>query len=198
MIDIIWSGMIIIAIVFSLANGTVNETLNAVISGAESAVSLTINLVGTMAFWMGIIKIAEKSGITNFINSILKPIIIKLFPDYKDKSKSKIVEKISMTITANLLGLGNAATPLAISAINSMEDDGDKPSKNIILFVILNTASLQIIPTNIASIRSAFGSTAPFSIMPYVWICSLTSLVVTVLLCKIIEKVKVNHHELYR
>lgn len=187
MIDIIWCIMILIAIFFSLLNGTVGETLNAVGEGAKSAVNLSILMAGTMAFWVGLTRIAENSGITAKVSFLLTPILKRLFPHYA--SNTKAMEKISLNITANIFGLGNAATPLGLEAMQTMNEKQEYPNRDIILFVVINTASLQLIPTNIAALRSAYGSNAPFSVMPYVWISSLGALTVSILMCKLFERV---------
>ena len=186
MINVIWCFMIVVSIVFAFANGTVGETLGAVAEGAKSAVSLTILMAGTMAFWLGLTKIAEETGVTGWISRRLRPLLKWLFPEYK--KDDAVLGKVSMNMTANILGLGNAATPLGLSAMDSMKGNGGtSPTASMILFVIINTASIQIIPTSIAALRSAYGSAAPFSVMPHVWISSFGSLIVCIMLCKLLE-----------
>ncbi len=177
--------MILISLVFSISSGSLSEVSEAVFSGAERAVTLTISLLGSMAFWLGITEVAEKAGLTQKLNKVIFPMINFLFPSFKDKNEIK--EKISLNITANLLGLGNAATPLGISAIDSMskiEKNRDYPSKEIIMFVVMNTASLQLLPTNMAALRSSFGSEEPFKILIPVWIVSLSVMTMLIILCK--------------
>ncbi len=188
LIDIIWFSMILIAIVFSIVNNTEAETVAAISSGAKTAINLSLIMMGNMAFWLGITKISDKAGISRMINKLLIPINKKLFPEYK--SSDEVMEKISMNMTANLLGLSNAATPLGLEAMRLMDRDRTEPSAAVILFVVINTTSLQIIPTQIAALRSAYGSESAFGIMPYVWICSFISLVMCIIFCKLIERVK--------
>ncbi len=185
LIDIIWFSMILIAIVFSIVNNTEAETVAAISSGAKTAINLSLIMMGNMAFWLGITKISDKAGISRMINKLLIPINKKLFPEYK--SSDEVMEKISMNMTANLLGLSNAATPLGLEAMRLMDRDRTEPSAAVILFVVINTTSLQIIPTQIAALRSAYGSESAFGIMPYVWICSFISLIMCIIFCKLID-----------
>lgn len=195
MIDTIWCFMIITSLVFSLATGTVSDVSAAVFTGAKTAVTLTLTFVGTMAFWLGITEIAEQSGLTKKLQKLLFPLINFLFPEYRNCPEVK--EKISLNFTANLLGLGNAATPLGLAAMDAMEQANGKKvlTKGMILFVVINTASLQLLPTQMAALRSAYGSAAPFSILPQVWVTSLSVMIVCVMLCKMMEK---KEHELSR
>ena len=189
MIHVIWCVMILIAVVFSILNGTVSETLNAISEGAKSAVNLCVLMAGTMAFWMGITRISEYCGITRAILKLLLPLLKRLFPHYAEKPKA--MEKISTNITANMLGLGNAATPLGIRAIQEMDPNTSSyPNASVILFVVINTASLQIIPTNVAALRNAYGSSEPFAVMPYIWITSICSLIASILVCKLCERMR--------
>ncbi len=188
MIDYIWVFMIIISFVFSIAEGNIDKLTQSMFDGATNAVTLTISLIGSMAFWMGITKIAGSCGITAFLQKIFMPLINFLFPAFKGNNNVK--EKISLNFTANLIGLSNAATPLGLSAMCDMEKNhnGDYPSKEMIMFVVVNTASLQILPTGIASIRHAYGSLEPFSVLIPVWITSFGVLFTVVTICKAMEK----------
>lgn len=188
MIDVIWMVLIVTAIVFSVFTNNTSNTVTAISDGAKKAIELSLFLMGNMAFWLGIAQIAEKSGLLKKLGKLLSPIIDKLFPKFKNNNDVK--NKITANITANMFGLGNAATPLGISAVNTIDDNGIYPSKEIILFVVINTASLQLIPTNMAALRSAYGSRNPFSILGCVLISSFGALVVSIALCKIIEVIK--------
>lgn len=189
MLDFIWLSIILISLVFAVANGTVSEVSTALFEGSKTAVNLSISLLGSMAFWLGITEIMVDSGLSKKITKLLIPIIDKLFPRFKNNSKIK--EKISLNITANLLGLGNAATPIglqALNSINSLDKSRDAPSKEAILFVVINTASLQILPTQMASLRASFGSEKAFSILIPVWLVSACSMAVVITLCKILGR----------
>lgn len=190
MLNFIWFGMIALSVVCALANGRMGELSAAVMDGSGQAVELSIFLLGSMCAWLGFLKIAERSGLTDLLAQALSPVIDRLFPEYRQEPEIK--GKICMNISANFLGLGNAATPLGLAAMQSMaeKNGGDTPTKGMILFVVLNTASLQLLPINMAAMRSSCGSAAPFGILPQIWITSLASLLVAVIFCKICE-----HHE---
>ena len=156
--------------------------------GAQGAVELSISLLGSMCAWLGFLKIAEKSGLTNLLAEAFSPVINWLFPEYKGDRDIK--GKICMNISANFLGLGNAATPLGIAAMQDMQEKnprGDMPTKGMVLFVVMNTASLQLLPINMAAMRGACGSAQPFGILPEIWLTSLGALLAALLFCKIME-----------
>lgn len=188
MLNTIWFGMIALSVVCALANGRLGDLSAAVMDGAGQAVELSIFLLGAMCAWLGFLKIAEKSGLTGLMAQAFSPLIDRLFPEYREEPGIK--GKICMNLSANLLGLGNAATPLGLSAIKSMaeKNPGDSPTKGMILFVVINTASIQLLPVNMAAMRSSCGSVSPFGILPEIWITSLMSLVTCVLFCKLMEQ----------
>ena len=147
-----------------------------------------MSLLGSMCAWLGFLKIAEKSGLTNLLAEAFSPVINWLFPEYKGDREIK--GKICMNISANFLGLGNAATPLGIAAMQAMQEKnprGDMPTKGMVLFVVMNTASLQLLPINMAAMRGACGSAQPFGILPEIWLTSLGALLAALLFCKILE-----------
>lgn len=177
MLGIIWCGMILTSIVCSFLTGRADELAAAVTDGADQGIKLCIAMAGIMCLWSGIMRIADKSGITMFISRCLSPILSRLMPEHP--SGGEAMRAVSANITANILGLGNAATPLGISAMKALKKESslsDIPDHSMIMFVIINTASLQIIPTTAAALRQAAGSTQPYSIIPYVWIASLGGL----------------------
>lgn len=180
----IWCGMIIVSIIVSIFNGTVNETINAAFEGAKSAVFTVLSFAGVMCFWTGIMKIAEKSGLSKKIEKLLRPIISFLFPNAGTEAK----KYISINMSANLLGMGNAATPMGIKAMQCLDKENKRPlyaSDNMCMLVILNTTSLQLIPTTIIALRVAANSAKPFSIILPIWISSLTAVIVAVTLAKL-------------
>lgn len=188
MLNYIWFFLIAASILFAAANGTLPELSDALMDGAGEAVELSIFLLGGMCAWLGFLKIAEKSGLTQQLARLLSPLIDRLFPEYKDDMEVK--GKICMNISANLLGIGNAATPLGLSAMKAMEEKNkrDHPTKGMILFVLINTASIQLLPMNMASIRDSLGSENPFGILPQVWITSLLALITCVICAKLAER----------
>lgn len=188
MINYIWFGMIALSVVCAAVNGRLPELSGAVMDGALSAVELSITLLGSMCAWLGFLKIAERGGLTQLLARGFSPIIDRLFPDYRDDEELK--GKICMNLSANLLGLGNAATPLGLSAMKAMaEKSPDKmPSRGMILFVVINTASLQLLPVNMAAMRASCGSAAPFGVLPEIWLTSLGALITVVTACKLLER----------
>lgn len=183
----IWGFMMIISIITAAATGKTDETVNAVFEGAQTAVSTLIGLAGVMCFWTGIMKITEKSGISEFICKIISPLVKRLFPGSGEKAR----EYISMNITANMLGMGNAATPMGMLAAEQLdiENNGSKyPSVNLCMLVVLNTTSFQLIPSTIIALRSAAGSENPVSIIAPVWLASLCAVAVGVLSVKLMGK----------
>lgn len=180
MINYIWFGMIALSVVCAAVNGRLSELSSAVMDGAGDAVELSIFLLGSMCAWLGFLKIAERAGLTNLLARGFSPIIDRLFPDYRDDDGIK--GKICMNVSANLLGLGNAATPLGIRAARRMAKGcGGVASDELCRLVVLNTASIQLIPATIASVRAAAGSKAPFDILPAVWLASALSVTVGLL-----------------
>lgn len=188
MLNSIWFGMIVLSVVCALCNGRLGDLSAALMDGAQTAVELSLFLLGSMCAWLGFLKIAEESGLSLLIARALAPVIGRLFPEYRDDQE--IQGKISLNLSANLLGLGNAATPLGLAAMKSMaqRNPTDRPTKGMILFVVMNTASLQLIPLNMAAMRASCGSAVPFSILPQVWITSAASLAVCMTACKLLER----------
>ena len=183
-VNYIWCAMIIISIIVSVFNGTVSETIDAAFEGAKSAVFTVLSFAGVMCFWTGIMKIAEKSGLSQKIEKLLRPIINFLFPNSGDEAKNYI----AMNMSANLLGMGNAATPMGIKAMSCLDRENANPlyaSDNMCMLVVLNTTSIQLIPTTIIALRAAASSADPFSIILPIWISSLTAVLSAVSLAKL-------------
>ena len=180
--------MIAASVICAACTGGLGGLSSAVMKGASSAVELSIALLGSMCAWLGFLRIAEKSGLTNLLAEAFSPIIDRLFPEYRNDQEIK--GKMCMNLSANFLGLGNAATPLGLSAISAMakKNPGDTPTKGMILFVVFNTASIQLLPVNMAAMRASCGSAEPFAILPEIWITSLAALLTCVLFCKLMER----------
>ncbi len=173
MLNYIWLAMIAGGFVCSLLTGRMEEFSLAAGSGAEKAVNLLISMAGVMCLWSGIMNIADKSGISAVIARLMSPFLRLLMPDYSKDSEE--LRAVSANITANILGLGNAATPLGILAMKKMQQSNrliDRPNDSMVMFVVINTASVQLIPVTTAALRSAAGSTEPYSILPLVWLSS--------------------------
>lgn len=176
MLNTIWPILVLVSIFFGVINGRSEQVGAAVFSGAGTAISLCITLAAVMSFWSGIMKIAEKAGITMFLSRAFRPAFRLLFPGLAPESEAGTA--ICMNISANMLGLGNAATPFGITAMKRLHKlgGGETADSNMITFVVLNTASVQLLPTTIAGMRAAAGSSAPMEILPAVLISSFLSL----------------------
>lgn len=188
MLNKIWGGMILVSFLCAAATGRMGQLSQAVMEGSGRAVTLTISMAGMMCTWTGLLKVAESAGITRMLSRIMAPAVGLLLPGYRKDGEA--VSAASMNITANLLGIGNAATPLGIAAMKAMakEHEGHKlPDRGMIRFVILNTASIQLIPTYTATLRMQYGSTQPFAITPAVWLVSAAALTAALTMGRILE-----------
>ena len=189
MLNFIWPIFIIISYIFGIFSGNLESLNESIFSSTKDAVDLSINLLGTMCLWNGIMKIASNTSIIEKINKFLKPIINYLFPDLKENENIK--EEISLNMIANILGLGNASTPLGIKAMQSMQranENNDKLSNSMMMFIVLNTASIQIIPTTVIAIRNSLGSNNPTVIVVPVWIATILAAISGILVTKILIK----------
>lgn len=189
MLNFIWCIIIILSIICSIVTGNTNNLTDSILSSATEAVELIITMTGTVCLWSGLMEIADKSGLSIAISKLLSPLLSRLFPDLNKNGKA--FSAISANVTANLLGLGNAATPLGIKAMKELEKEKNLSLRNFtadrdtVMFVILNTTSIQLMPTMIVSILESCGSTQPTSIVPNVWISSLCGLAVGIISVKI-------------
>ena len=189
MLNSIWPILIIIGISFGISNGKVFEINNAIFNSTNSAIQIIITMFGTIALWNGIMMIASKTKISNIIIKMINPIMKKIFPDIKENSPE--YKEISMNITANIMGLGNAATPLGLKAMKHMQKDNknkEKLSNSMAMFILINTASLQIIPTTVIAIRNSLESNNPTGMIIPVWITTLCSILTVIIIAKILIK----------
>jgi len=186
----IFAFLIILSLIVSFINGTVDETINAGIEGARGSIELVLSFAGIMCMWSGFLKLAEEGGALDFILKIIRPVTKLLFP--KLDKNSEALKHIGANISANLLGVGNAATPAGIAAMNELDKQNQNPlvaSDEMSIFTVLNTASIQLIPTTIIALRASFGSKNPESIILPVWISSLCAVICAVSLMKIINNI---------
>lgn len=184
----VFSGLIVFSVIFGIIAGRMNEVSNAAIASCGDAVGLMITLTGSMCLWSGLMKVADRACLTEKISGLFSPLIKVLFGGMDHKSES--AKAITLNISANLLGLGNAATPLGIAAMRAMDKEnnhGKTASNNMIIFVVLNTASMQLIPTTTAILRQAAGSSRPLDIMPAVWVSSFVSVASGIIMCKLLS-----------
>lgn len=181
----------VLSFVFALFNGTMPHVSSAILDKSGEAVELVISLCGVMCFWCGLMKVAERAGLTEKLAAFLSPIAGLLFRGVRKGGKA--MGLITMNLAANILGLGNATTPLGIAAMKAIAEespapDPDEASDDMIMLAVLNTASLQILPATAAALRSANGSAKPLDILPCVWIVSAYSVVVAVISAKVMGK----------
>ncbi len=191
---ILFPFMMIISVIFSFVGNTVGNLTNSILGGSENAIKLFLTLAGSMAFWNGIMNIVLKSGMVDLFGKILSPFISLIFKNL-DKSR-KAYKLIVMNITANLLGLGNAATPSGIEAVKELskeENTNGYASKNTARLIVLNTASIQLFPVTVGILRLKNGSENPFEILPCVLITSLISVIVGLLAVEILSNDKRNN-----
>ncbi len=189
MLNKIWPFFIIVAFAFAIYTGNISNVNTAIFSSAEQTVSLCITLLGTMCLWNGIMNIAVKTSLISKLTKFMKPFINFLFPDLKNDEK--ISEQVSMNIIANILGLGNASTPLGLKAISSMQEKNTNKkalTNSMAIFILVNTASLQIIPTTVIAIRSSLGSAEPSKIILAVWVATIAAFVTAIFFGKILSK----------
>lgn len=175
---------------FAAFGGKMGEMSGAMLDKSGEAVELVLSLCGVICFWSGMMKIAERAGLVDKLARLLSPVVSFLFKGIEKGGKAAGL--ITMNIAANILGLGNASTPLGIAAMKAIADedksfDGSAASDNMIMLAVLNTASLQIIPTTASALRAAKGAAKPFDILPCVWIVSVYSAVVVVAAAKLIS-----------
>lgn len=174
MLNIVWPIFIIISFSYAIFSGNLENLNSAIFASTTDSINLTISLLGTMCLWSGIMQIASKTSLINKLTKLLQSIIHFLFPELK---KNETVKKeISMNMIANILGLGNAATPLGLKAMKTMQKENTKKdtlSNSMAMFIVLNTASIQIIPTTVIAIRNSLGSENPTAIVFPVWIATI-------------------------
>jgi spore maturation protein A len=187
MMNYIFAAAVCISLITSLFTGNTAALSEGLLEGAQNAVSIAIKLLGTMALWNGITEIMTESGLHKKIEKLLSPLMKLLFPTYKNTPAG---EAICSNITANLLGLGNAATPLGIEAMKRIkaQSGSNFADDEAVRFVVINSAALTLIPTSIAALRRLSGSEAPFSILIPVWLTGILSLAVGLIFEKILSK----------
>ena len=186
----IWYFLIVISIIFGAINGTLNEVANAIFSGTELAVKIVLTLLGIMTFWLGIMKIAEKSGIVEWLSKVLRPIAKWIFPEIP--KNSPIIGDIAMNFSANALGLANAATPIGIKAMEGMQElnkDKESASDPMCTLLAMNTAGFQLIPATVIAILAANGCERPTEIIVPTLIVTGTAFVSAIIVAKIFKRV---------
>ena len=186
----IWYFLIVISIIFGAINGTLDDVAKAIFTGTELSVKIILTLLGIMTFWLGIMKIAEKSGIVEFISKILKPVARIIFPQIP--KNSPIIGDVAMNFSANALGLANAATPMGIKAMEGMQEineDKESASDSMCTLLAMNTAGFQLIPATVIAILAANGSESPTEIIVPTLIVTSVAFVSAIIIAKLFQKV---------
>lgn len=170
----VWTGMVALSIIAAALTGNMSALSAAVPKGAQAGITLAVSMAGSICLWTGVGKLMEKAGVTGRLSKLLRPLLGRIFPSIKNDT---ILENhLSANVCANFLGLGNAATPMGIQAAQRMAQGCNGiASDELCRLIVLNTASIQLIPANVAAVRSSLGCSTPFDILPAVWITSLCS-----------------------
>ena len=187
----VWTGMVTLSLLFGLASGRLDAVANAALEGARSAIELSISMAGVLCLWSGVMEIMNACGLSEGLAKLFRPFLRKLLPNACRDGET--LAAISANVSANLLGLGNAATPLGIRAARRMARGCNGTASNeLCLLVVLNTASIQLIPATIASVRAAAGCQTPFDILPAVWLASVLSVVAGLLAAWLLSRGRVE------
>lgn len=170
----VWTGMVALSILAAALSGNMSALSAAVPKGAQAGVTLAVSMAGSICLWTGVGRLMEKAGMTGKLSRLLRPLLGRVFPSIK---KDSVLENhLSANVCANFLGLGNAATPMGIQAAQRMARGCNGiASDELCRLIVLNTASIQLIPANVAAVRSSLGCSTPFDILPAVWVTSLCS-----------------------
>lgn len=185
--SLIWTLMVGISVLCGLAGGREAAVAAAAMEGAAAAVELCLSMAGVLCLWMGVMEVMKRSGLAEGLSRLLRPLLRRLYPDFaRDR---EVMDSISANVSANLLGLGNAATPLGIQAARQMtRRTPGVASDSLCMLVVCNTASIQLIPTTVASVRAAAGCAAPFDILPAVWLASAVSVAVGITAARLMAR----------
>lgn len=183
----LWVGMIVISLICGLLTGNGEAVGAAAVSGAAQGVELCLSMAGLLCLWTGVMEVMRRCGLADQLSRLLRPLLRRLFPAFA--GDKEVMDAVSANISANLLGLGNAATPLGLEASRLMaRRTPGVASDGLCMFVVCNTASIQLIPTTVAGLRSAAGCTTPFDILPAVWLVSTLSIITGVTAVKLFSR----------
>jgi len=182
----VWTGMVVLSLLFGLLTGRLDAVANAALEGASSAIELSLSMAGILCLWSGIMEIMNVCGLSTGLARAFRPVLRRLLPHASRDEET--LAAVSANVSANLLGLGNAATPLGIRAARRMARGCNGIASNeLCLLVVLNTASIQLLPATIASVRAAAGCQTPFDILPAVWLASILSVAAGLLAARLLS-----------
>lgn len=188
LLSYVWIIMVILSIFCSILTGRTAQTGSAALIGAQNGVTLALSLCGSLCLWSGFAKLTEKSGLARRFSALLRPLLSRLFPEASRDPSA--LQDLCGNLTANFLGLGNAATPMGISAVRRMHALSGKPdaSDEMCRLIVLNTASIQLIPSTAGAVRASLGSARPFDILPAVWLTSACSVTAGLLAARLFSR----------
>ena len=183
----LWTGMVALSVLFGAATGNLGALGGAALEGARSAVELCVSIAGVMCLWTGVMEVMNQSGLSALLARAFRPLLRRLMP--RSARDPETMAAVSANLSANMLGLGNAATPLGIRASRLMARGGEGvASDELCLFIVLNTASIQLLPTTVAGVRAALGCADPFDILPAVWLASGVAVIAGVAMAKLLVR----------
>ncbi len=184
----LWTGMVAVSLLFGLKTGSIDALGNAALEGAGAAVELCVAMAGIMALWTGVMEVMDRCGLSAALARLFRPLLRRLLPQASRDSET--LAALSANLSANLLGLGNAATPLGLRAAQRMARGcNGVASHELCLLVVLNSASIELLPTTVAGVRGALGCADPFDILPAVWLASILSVTAGLLAAKLLARV---------
>ena len=184
---VIWTVMVGASILCGLATGRGEAVAAAALEGAGAGVELCLSMAGALCLWMGVMEVMRRSGLARGLSRLLRPVLGRLYPDFA--GDGPVMDAVSANVSANLLGLGNASTPLGLEAARLMaRRSPGVASDSLCMLVVCNTASIQLIPATVASLRAAAGCATPFDILPAVWLASALSVTAGLLAAKIFSR----------
>lgn len=192
MLNVIWLALIILSVIFGLINGTINAVIAAVTDSAKLAFEIALGLTGIIVFWLGLMKIAEDAGLIGLFSKIIRPMTSRLFPDVP--ADHPAMGYMTMNFAANILGLGNAATPFGLKAMGELEKLNKQPgtaTNAMCTFLAINTSSIQIIPTTAIAFLAAAGAARPTSIIATSLFATTCSTMAAIIAVKSLEKLRV-------
>ena len=182
------TGLFSLSLLFGCATGQLSAVSAAALTGAQSAVELCLSMAGVICLWSGVMTLMDRCGLSEKLAALLRPLLRRILPNASRDSET--LAALSANVSANLLGLGNAATPLGIRAATRMAQGcGGVASDELRRLVVLNTASIQLLPTTVAAVRSAHGCAAPFDILPAVWLSSVLSVSAGLLAARVLQAI---------
>lgn len=184
----VWLGMLAVSVAATIGTGRSGVLTPAALEGAQSAIRLCISMAGALCLWSGVTRVMERGGLTEKLGRLMKPLLSRLFPQASRDALA--LGYLTANVSANLLGLGNAATPMGIAAVKRMQklSHTDEATDEMCLLIVMNTASIQLLPTTVASVRASLGAKAPFDILPAVWLTSVCSVGAGILAAKLLRK----------